>query len=167
MKKLVVYCHGYNSSANTDKVYALREAGFETYAWDINVDPDISMPFLEHCIDNLLLEYLNHEVDLVFVGTSLGAWYASKLADKYGARAILINPSYGPSRTLPKIGCDPEIARKYEDIVIDTNDDLVYAKNDELIDHCRSWPNAKSITVHETGGHRFNGEHFKTVFRLI
>lgn len=167
MKKLVVYCHGYNSSAKTDKVDALRNAGFETYAWDIDIDPDVSIPALEHDIDNLLVGYLHHDVDLVFVGTSLGAWYASRLADKYNARAILINPAYNPANTLPKVGCDPTTASKYTPISIGKNDDLVYAKDDELIDHCRDWPEAKSITVHETGGHRFNGKQFETVFKLI
>lgn len=167
MEKLVVYCHGYNSSANTDKVKILKDAGFSVYAWDINVDPTISMPELESNIDSILLDRLNRELELVFVGTSLGAWYASRLAEKYGARAVLVNPAYNPATLLPTIGLDEKIAAKYSPIIINNNDDLIVAKDDELIDHCRDWPDAKSVTISETGGHRFNGKEFQIVVDMI
>ena len=46
MKPIVVYCHGYGSSSNTDKVQRLRNFGFEVHAWDIDIDPSVSIPFL-------------------------------------------------------------------------------------------------------------------------
>lgn len=168
MKPLVVYCHGYGSSSNTDKVQRLRDFGFDVYAWDIDIDPRVSIPYLENKIDDLLLDNIHHNIDLVFIGTSLGCWYASKLADAYGAKAILINPSYTPAKSLLRYGVSTDIASKYDNTVFDENDTVIVAKDDEVIDHSdRDFSNAKAVILSETGGHRFNGREFDLVKDLI
>ena len=167
MKPLVVYCHGYGSSATTDRVQKLRDFGFDVFAWDIGIDPSVSMPILEDKIDDLLIDHINDDVNLVFVGTSLGCWYASKLADAYGSKAILINPSYTPSKRLIEYGVPDEIAKKYTDTIINENDIVVVARDDEVIDHTgRDFSKAKSV-IYSTGGHRFNGPEFDMVKDLI
>ena len=168
MKPLVVYCHGYGSSSNTDKVQRLRDFGFDVYAWDIDIDPRVSIPYLENKIDDLLLDNIHHNIDLVFIGTSLGCWYASKLADAYGAKAILINPSYTPAKSLLRYGVSTDIASKYDNTVFDENDTVIVAKDDEVIDHSdRDFSNAKAVILSENGGHRFNGREFDLVKDLI
>jgi predicted esterase YcpF (UPF0227 family) len=40
MKKIIVYCHGFGSSAKTDKVERLKVVkDSEVYAWDIDNKP--------------------------------------------------------------------------------------------------------------------------------
>ena len=89
MKKVIVYCHGYASSNKTDKVFRLKKMlpDAEVHAWNIAIDPEISIPYLTGKIDLDILATnpLEENINLIFVGTSLGGWYASKLADIYKA----------------------------------------------------------------------------------
>jgi predicted esterase YcpF (UPF0227 family) len=89
MKKVIVYCHGYGSNTKSGKVQQLKDAGFETYCYKADMDPDIACESLCDNIDLMLLDYLHQEIKLIFVGTSLGGWMASKLADCYSARLLL------------------------------------------------------------------------------
>ena len=73
-------------------------------------------------------------LEIIFIGTSLGAWYAAELADKYKVKAILINPSYNPRQSLLKYEIEENIRNKYSPIKW-LNDAIYYiAKNDEVID---------------------------------
>lgn len=162
MKKLIVYCHGYGSSANTDKVRRLAAvANSEVYAWNIHIDPELSLPFLEDHIDGILVHDMHDEAELVFVGTSLGGWYASKLAEKYGARAIIVNPSYDPSNGLAKYDVNESIRSKYDAMPILKNARYVIAKDDEVINFDELLPKLPNVVMSETGGHRFNGPEFE------
>jgi predicted esterase YcpF (UPF0227 family) len=84
---MIVYLHGFNSAYNPDsdkilalskldKVYPLSYNSFDTY-------------------DNIL-EYIStktkHLENLVFIGTSLGGFYAASCASALGVPCVLINP---------------------------------------------------------------------------
>jgi len=84
---MIVYLHGFNSAYNPnsdkilalsklDKVYLLSYNSFDSY-------------------DNIL-EYIStktkHLENLVFVGTSLGGFYAAACASALGVPCVLINP---------------------------------------------------------------------------
>ena len=164
MKKLVVYCHGYASSAKTDKVARLKAKHEHVYAWDINVDPEISLPALEKAINDLLVTDMHDDAELVFVGTSLGGWYASVLAERYDARAIVVNPCYNPQVSLAKYGVSPEILNRYEDMPIARRAEFVIAADDEVLNFDAIKPAmAHALTVSPSGGHRFNGPEFEAL----
>lgn len=170
MEAIIIYCHGYNSSAKTDKVDVLRNAGFNVFAWDINVDPDVSLPELEQHIDDVLMDHLNRQVKLIFVGTSLGAWYASNLAKSYGSCSVLVNPAIDPAKALPKIGADVTITNKYEPLLFDESDNIIVASDDELLDPVDTLvasANSNEVLISPTGGHRFNGPEFQLVIDMI
>lgn len=167
MKKILVYCHGYGSSANSDKVDRLRSAGFEVYAWDINPDPDVGLPMTADHVYNMVMDNLNRDVDLIFIGTSLGAWYAAKLAEDFGCEAVLVNPAHDPAFLLPEIGCDPTIAYKYDRMSFELNHTVFIASNDELISFdCVNFGRAALVET-ATGGHRYNGPEFDAVIEYI
>ena len=136
-KKLIFYFHRYNSSPNTDKVGRLKAVFPDTYAFKIDPDPDVSLKYLEDQIDITLLDerYMHHpNLKIIFIGTSLGAWYAAELADKYMSKAVIVNPCYDPASMLPKLGCSEIIANKYPPMKW-LNDARYYiAKDDEAID---------------------------------
>ena len=168
MQNIVIYCHGYNSSAKTDKVDHLNSEGIETYAWDINIDPNVSIPFLQEKIDAILDDNIHSDARLVFVGTSLGAWYASRLAYVYGAKTVLINPCYSPKNLLPSIGCSVEVASKYEDMMFLPNDTVFVAQDDEVIDFSKiDFEGASFVNYVPSGGHRFNGKEFELIVNYI
>jgi predicted esterase YcpF (UPF0227 family) len=84
---MIVYLHGFNSAYNPnsdkivalsklDKIYPLSYNSFDTYT---NI--------LEY-----ILTKTKHLENLVFVGTSLGGFYAAACASALGVPCVLINP---------------------------------------------------------------------------
>jgi predicted esterase YcpF (UPF0227 family) len=135
MKKLIVYCHGYGSGANSTKLKALQYAGFNAHCFEADIDPVEAVTQLTKKIDDLLIDHLNHDIELVFVGTSLGGWMASNLAGMYGAKAVIINPSVNPSASLLKYGVPEVICNRYSLLVPSVNHKYFFAEKDEVIDN--------------------------------
>jgi predicted esterase YcpF (UPF0227 family) len=104
----IVYLHGFRSSPASIKATQFRAA--------VDALPPAHRPQL-HVPDLQLrpaaaivrvVEWLRHDDDpdaLAFVGSSLGGFYATHLAERYGARAVLVNPAVYPARDLaPYVG---------------------------------------------------------------
>jgi uncharacterized protein len=101
----LVYLHGFNSSPQTVKGRKLAAA-----AALLADTPRVHVPALHHrpalamrdvhawveanVVDRAAL------TSLTFIGSSLGGFYATFLAEAFGARAVLINPSVRPASSL-------------------------------------------------------------------
>lgn len=90
---MIVYLHGFNSSARSHKAQVLerflREQGLAAqYAC-----PDLP-PLAVDAIREIKKLALGR--DSCLVGSSLGGFYATYLAEKLGCRAVLINPAIDP-----------------------------------------------------------------------
>lgn len=171
MDKVVVYFHGYGSSANTDKVGRLREAlpDCDVYAFPIDVDPRVSLPSLEHEINMILATDIHRGVRIVFAGTSLGAWYASKLAAAYGVPAVLVNPCYEPSEMLAKYGVPEDVLAQYDSMVFSDVNFHFISENDEVIDFQPVMEELRKCSAEFYGEatHRFNGPEFDDVVDCV
>lgn len=170
MKKIVVYCHGYASSAATDKVQDLRKAGFEVFAWDF----DFAEPFedefdmIGHKVDRMLIDHLNQDIELIFVGTSMGCIVAKNLADLFGAVGVYVNPCFNPSVVLKDLEQE-ELAVAYKDISVafDDRDVIFIGLKDELIDFSELPFNGSKIYYSENADHRFGMPHFQEVIDYV
>jgi len=97
----LLYLHGFNSSPQSDKAQLvlsyLQERGCEDLLLcpQIPVVPGEARIFLEQLVEQTLIDH-----QLSFVGSSLGGYYATYLAEKYSGTAVLINPSVKPFETL-------------------------------------------------------------------
>ena len=171
MKKrnVIIYFHGFNSSPNTLKVERLRRRfpNDEVYAFDIPIDPDISIDKLMSDIDSVLLDKLHIGINLVFVGTSLGAWYAEYMSRLYDASRYLINPSYNPSVSLLKYGVGLVIASKYDDMYLFMNAHYYIGTKDEVIDYSPILNKLPHSTKYLEADHAFNGDEFDVVMEDI
>ncbi len=90
---MILYLHGFNSSAQSHKAQVLgsfmRERGLAAqYAC-----PDLP-PLAPQAIE--AIEELGLGRGICLVGSSLGGYYATYLAEKHDARAVLINPAIDP-----------------------------------------------------------------------
>ena len=97
---MLVYLHGFNSSAQSRKAVALGQ-----YLERQGLSHHYACPTLPHrpgeaiaAAEAAMGGRSGHEV--CFVGSSLGGFYATHLAHKHGARAVLINPAIDPHRLL-------------------------------------------------------------------
>ena len=93
----VIYFHGYGSNSSSEKAIALS---FNYYV----EAPTIPIKYDDAL--SALTDYLTSTCtgEEVFVGTSLGGYWACKMAEKLGYPAVLINPSCRPSKTLSLYG---------------------------------------------------------------
>lgn len=94
----VVYLHGFNSSPASLKARIFADffhdvAGADVSVPELTFDPVLAMRTAEQCVAASPLPAL-------IVGSSLGGYYATWLAEKYGVRAALINPAVSPCDNL-------------------------------------------------------------------
>ena len=100
----LLYLHGFNSARSSHKAQALQThlnslgRGTEFFAPDLPHRPAQAIALLES-----MLAQMPSKPTLV--GSSLGGYYATYLADHHDLKAVLINPAVAPYRLLePLLG---------------------------------------------------------------
>jgi len=169
---MFIYIHGFGSHGLGSKANAFRnyfkDKGEAFIAPSLSYVPDLAIQTLEELIESY--------DDVKLIGSSLGGFYTLYLAQKYGLKAVLINPSIYPYITLKKVlGKSPsfydesyftwmeshlKMLKKYEtDLVMQEDIMLLLQKGDETLDYREAeakLPHAKQI-VEEGGSHSFEG----------
>jgi len=104
----IVYLHGFRSSPASVKATQFRQA---VEMLPIEVRPQLHVPDLQHRPSAAIAQVADwvaqcaNIADLTFVGSSLGGYYATHLAERFGARAAMINPAVRPYEDLkPYVG---------------------------------------------------------------
>jgi len=98
----LVYLHGFNSSPQTVKGRKLATAAAalaapaRVYIPRLHHRPATAMRDVRTWLDANVVD----RTALTFVGSSLGGYYATFLAEEFGARAVLINPAVRPASSL-------------------------------------------------------------------
>jgi uncharacterized protein len=99
----VVYLHGFRSSPASIKATRLRES---IAALPAASRPQLHIPELTHrpaLAVAAVVDWVERHSDtraLTFVGSSLGGYYATHLAQRFGARAVMVNPAVRPYAAL-------------------------------------------------------------------
>jgi predicted esterase YcpF (UPF0227 family) len=161
-KMKIIYIHGYNSTGNSPKSAALKaQFGAENVvAPDFSVDPKE----IEIIISNIVRGNTNFPV--IFVGTSLGGFWANYFAQQWDAPCVLVNPSTKPSINLQKYNnpaITPEILKEYQVreqwLKENTNGKLIHlfvASNDDVIspkETLSNFPHTSRTVITKAGGH--------------
>lgn len=93
---MVVYLHGFNSSPASHKAQVMkahmegRGLGHQYACPALPDTPDEAIRAIEKTIAG------RDPSAITFIGSSLGGFYATYLAEKLGCRAVLINPAITP-----------------------------------------------------------------------
>ncbi len=105
----LIYIHGFISSPKSTKAQLLKHAmnvlgrGDEYYVPQLPFDPERAIALLEAKITASLQQLDASKIALV--GSSLGGYYATWLANKFDLKAVLVNPSVRPYDSLkPYLG---------------------------------------------------------------
>ena len=94
---MIIYLHGFNSSSASLKGRLLKQEmarlglANEFVSPDLPCEPAKAIHFLRNFIE---ASAAKGEVKLV--GSSLGGYYATYLAEEYGLKAVLVNPAVKP-----------------------------------------------------------------------
>jgi predicted esterase YcpF (UPF0227 family) len=97
---MLIYVHGFNSSALSFKAGLVRERMGE-----LGRSAEFACPELDHRPQHAIsrLESMISEAGkapVALIGSSLGGYYATWLAEKHGVRAALVNPAVQPYELL-------------------------------------------------------------------
>ena len=168
---LLVYLHGFRSSPRSSKAVMTGEAiktlstvdnPIEWYCPQLLVSPKASMDMVTAHIDQAKADRV------VVIGSSLGGFYTNYLAEKYGCKAVALNPAVRAARELaPHVGMmtaydndepfdfrpeyiDELKALQVEKISNPSRYFLIAAKGDELLDWREMvsfYPGAKHLVL--------------------
>lgn len=101
MSATLVYLHGFNSAPQSHKAHALQQ-----HLAARGLGRRFECPALPHW-PNAAIEVIEREISRhrqpVLVGSSLGGFYATYLAEKHALRAVLINPAVCPQADLASL----------------------------------------------------------------
>ncbi|HEY9189666.1 MAG TPA: YqiA/YcfP family alpha/beta fold hydrolase [Sulfurovum sp.] len=163
----ILYLHGFGSCGEGNKSKALK-----SYFGEGNVlSPDLPYAPLDAItyIDSLIM----HEDIDTLIGSSLGGFYATYFAEKYAMKAILLNPSTQPWKTLSayvgwqKRFCDEEVFEFKSSYIaqLETLETeikhgtylVLLQSEDEVLDYTKaqSLYNTHKVIVEYGGNHRF------------
>jgi predicted esterase YcpF (UPF0227 family) len=159
---MIIYLHGYGSSGNGPKTDLLvQRFGRENVAApDLPVNPNQVVAIVNKIV---------HETKtfpLIFVGSSLGGFWANYFAQLWDAPCIIVNPAILPSEQLLRHGVSEKVAdlykpyeaKLYGDSLNNNLINLFAAKDDEIASYentLKTFPNAKFTEITDTGGHRY------------
>ena len=163
---MILYIHGFASSANSKKVTILKKRLDDVIAFNLSPEPKIAIEQLE----TFIKKYQNQS-QITLIGSSLGGFYAMYLSKKYNLKTILINPAIKPWNTLLQyenystnevFNFKTEFLKQLYSYQIDnlgnSNILLLLQTGDVTLDYrdaLEFLPNVRSIT--ETGGsHQFD-----------
>ncbi len=104
MKTALLYLHGFNSSPASYKAkllqHYMRMHGLGAQLSVPELNPSPADAYLQLCEEFSSLQARFDEVAVA--GSSLGGFYATVLAERFGCRAVLVNPAVRPHRLLVK-----------------------------------------------------------------
>ena len=99
MRPLVIYVHGFNSSSQSKKAQQLiRYVAEQQWLIDAIAPTLLSYPALiyQQLVDLIEAEQAAGRQKIALIGSSLGGFMATCVAEQFGLKAVLINPAVRP-----------------------------------------------------------------------
>jgi len=95
-EQVLIYLHGFNSSPQSVKATQMRDFIAHNYPNVRLVMPQIALTPLAawQQLTELTAQYQDHHIG--FVGSSLGGFFSTLLANQFGGKAVLVNPAVKP-----------------------------------------------------------------------
>jgi len=99
LKKMILYLHGFRSSPLSSKAQQCAQTlaamgrGNEFICPQLSAEPAQAW---QQCLDLIAV----HGTPQAVIGSSLGGFYATRVAEHTGCRAVLLNPAIHPERDL-------------------------------------------------------------------
>lgn len=184
-KGTLIYLHGFNSTGESDKASAMKaEFGdVNVISPTLPVDPTEVVALIGTIVRSV------KSYPIIFVGTSLGGFYANYFAQKYDCPGVLVNPATNPSRLLytaigpnknyksgetydwkqeyvEKLGeMEKEVSMIHSGGLVN----LFVARDDKVIDAdetLRNYPHTAHTSITDTGGHRYSDKFGDVIERI-
>lgn len=178
---VVIYLHGFRSSPASKKGQILKKAfstNDEFRAPDLNVGPLEAQKIMLDTVKDL------DPNDICLVGSSLGGFYATWLAEKIGCKAVLLNPATEPwsvindyfgvqtiNNTDRTIDVKPEFADQAREMAVDATNPQRYlvflSTADEVLDWTKGQDKYSHCEQIILNGNTHEIENFETCLPAI
>lgn len=182
----IIYLHGFGSTGVSPKSQALKDAfpNADVIAPTLPVTPSLIIQTVSELVRKATA------YPIIFVGTSLGGFWANYFAQHFDALAVIVNPSTQPAKSLAEkvnkelfnyqtgepivvtaddvfqyIECQKEIAIRYNGALVHA----FFASDDDVVDYTTSVSDLKffkSCTITPTGGHRYDENWGQVIERV-
>lgn len=162
----LIYLHGFRSSPNSFKARRLADAMMRAGRADDFIVP--ALPASPASAMALIAQTIRPGERDVVVGSSLGGYYARYVAERFGPRTVLLNPSIRPAASLARhlgrgtlfhssepfefLAAHLEELRQFEVPRVTRPERclLIAATGDELLDWremVQAWPGAQTLVI--------------------
>jgi predicted esterase YcpF (UPF0227 family) len=98
MSEAIIYIHGFNSSPASSKAQLLQERLAALGRAQDLIAP--ALPYSPAAAARLLADLAREHPRAALIGSSLGGFYATWLAEKFALPAVLVNPAVRPYELL-------------------------------------------------------------------
>ena len=185
MAGTIIYLHGFLSVGNSEKARTLR-AAFPDQAHlspDLTFDPDDNLRVISDLLATL------PKAPVIFVGTSLGGFWAHYFAQTTEKSCVIVNPCIQPTQSFKdrcgdypnyvtgeKVSVTPHALARYRDLEQDLEAiydpkrvHLLLAKDDDVLPYgpaLKAFEGCSTLIVTESGGHRFTSEWHRAIDAL-
>ena len=125
---MILYLHGFRSSPQSFKARVMAQRmgelglAHQFACPQLPASPAAAMALAERLIEGV------DPAQLIVVGSSLGGYYATWLAERHGCRAVLLNPAVKPPRDL----------ESYVGVTTQYHSDEVFEFKREYVDELRA-----------------------------
>ena len=126
MSKTILYFHGFASSSNSNKAKVLKKYISENYKNTEIIIPDLDNNF-KLAVSQIYTLIDNAKHPIVFIGSSLGGYYASYFSTKLKTKSVLINPAIPPLKDFEMYLGENENYSTGEKFII-TQEDIRYIR---------------------------------------
>ncbi len=173
---MIICIHGFGSSGRGGKALLFKKyfksKNIPFISPSLSYVPELAIDTLEQLIES-------YDDEVMLIGSSLGGFYSIYLAEKYGLKAVLINPAIDSPKTLRRmLSLDGMVKNYYDNTHFEWSEShvnmllnykvkevqngkylLLLQTGDDVLDYrdaLAKLPNAKSI-VENGGTHPFEG----------
>lgn len=192
MRPLLIYIHGFNSSSQSEKATEVRN-----YLEGIDAQVDYLSPTFanypglayQELVDLVVEQREQGRDNIALIGSSLGGFMATALAERYGVMAVLINPAVYPYNLIRFLLGENQNAHTGETFLLEEKhiDELheievtplehperlwvLLQKGDELLNYsdAESYYQQANVDIEEGGSHRFDNfeQHLPAALKFL
>ena len=151
MSKSILYFHGFASSSDSNKAKVLKKYISRNYKNAEIIIPDLNNNF--KLAVSQIYELINSaKYPIVFMGSSLGGYYASYFSTKLKTKSVLINPAIPPLKDFEMYLGENENYSTGEKFNL-SREDIEYLRS---ISHKKFMNHEKTLVLVESGDEILN-----------